>query len=219
MRRETNPDSVLSATVRNQFRKASYGLRANFFRPEREPERVHFLPTSHRLVIWTMGGLNHRSFDLVWSDECLGGRGKDCTSQSLNCKLLFVRITAHSRLHTKNLKSTELAGSRGTRQSFLGTRGPCMTAEFSKTSTALAASASTRKDGTGRLLWNWDKGPEERAKKFRSLDAQRSFAKRNQLRVLSARTEPIPEGFVWVKGKLLPPRTRTRMSTLSPNLP
>ena len=116
-----NDDSDLSAAVRNQFTKASYGLRANFFRPEREPERVHFLPTSHRLVIWTMGGLNHRSFDLVWSDECLGGRGKDCTSQSLNCKLLFVQITAHSRLHTKSLKSTELGGPRGTRRSFLGT--------------------------------------------------------------------------------------------------
>ena len=133
-----------------------------------------------------MGGLNHRSFDLVWSDECLGGRGKDCTSQSLNCKLLFVQITAHSRLHTKSLKSTELGGPRGTRRSFLGTlharrvlqneNSACCFREHSE------GSVLGKNGAWGVCIGTQTKKPEGRAKKFRSLDARRSFAKRNQPR-------------------------------------
>ena len=152
---------------------------------------------------------------MVWSDECLGRRGKDCTYQSLNCKLLFVRITAHSRLHTKNLKSTELAGSRGTRQSFLGTRGPC--ACCFREHCVLGKERST-----GAFALELGQRARRKSKEVPVVRRTEIVCQEKPTStdsVLSARAEPIPERFVWVKSKLLPPRTRTRMSTLSPNLP
>ena len=99
------------------------GVRGELLPPGTRTRKSSLSANSLRLVIWTMG-LNLRSFDLVWSDECLRGRGKVCTYPSLNCKLLFVQITLHSRLYTKNLKSTELGGPRGTHQRLVGTRTP-----------------------------------------------------------------------------------------------